>query len=279
MSDGKRATGARHLNDQDRPVDQTAPRDAVGRRPKASLVVARDIVRAMYEQGMRPGERYLSEADGIKQHGVGRGTYREAIRFLEHQGVIVVRSGVGGGPEIAQPGWANLAATVALLLQFADAPLLSILDARVAIEPGMAELAAANATDAEITRMQIDLDTIAAHLGTYRRFSPAYLQYWNDLASSTHNALLAFLSPALRAIVYSAGFVPNELYREQILSQLREVHEAVATHDGPAAFDRMRALEIGYRQRLVDGYPRQVQRVISSADLQHGLFTDFEGTS
>jgi DNA-binding FadR family transcriptional regulator len=235
------------------------------------MVVARQIVRTMYEQGMRPGQRYLSEAEGLKHHGVGRGTYREAIRFLEHQGVIVMRSGVGGGPEIVQPGWADLAGTVTLLLQFADAPLRTILDARVVMEPGMAELAAVNATATEITRMQIDLDEIERHLGVYRDFSEAYLSYWNDLAASTHNPLLAFLSPALRAIVNSAGFTPNELYREQILTRLRGIHQAVAAHDGAAASLRMRELEVEYRERLSAGYPRQVDRVISWADLQQVL--------
>jgi GntR family transcriptional repressor for pyruvate dehydrogenase complex len=238
---------------------------------KASLVVARQIVRTMYEQGMRPGDRYLTEAEGQKRHGVGRGTYREALRYLEHQGVIVMRSGVGGGPEIVQPGWADLAGTVTLLLQFADAPLLTILDARVVLEPGMAELAAVNASPAEITRMQIDLDEIERQLGVYREFSKAYLAYWNDLAASTHNPLLAFLSPALRAIVNSAGFTPNELYREQILSRLHGIHEAVAAHDRAGASARMRELEVEYRERLVAGYPRQVERVISWADLQQVL--------
>ena len=243
-------------------------------RQKASLVVALDVVREMSEQGMRPGERYLSEAEGIKHHGVGRGTYREAIRFLEHQGVIVMRAGAGGGPEIATPGWPNLASTMALLLQFANAPLLTILDARVAVEPGMAELAATNATAADITRMQIALDEIGRNLGVYREFSRAYLGYWNDLATSTHNALLAFLSPALRAIVNSAGFIPNELYREQILGRLRAIHEAIAAHDCQTAYVRMRELEVEYRRRLVEGYPRQVERVISWADLQEALLAN-----
>ena len=58
---------------------------------KTSILVARDIVQTMYDQGMKPGDRYLSEADAIRHHKVGRGTYREALRFLESQGVIVMR--------------------------------------------------------------------------------------------------------------------------------------------------------------------------------------------
>ncbi|MFD2351449.1 FadR/GntR family transcriptional regulator [Nonomuraea ferruginea] len=213
------------------------------RRPKLSLEVARQIVETMRDSGMGPGDRYLPEAEAMRRHGVGRGTYREALRFLEHQGLIVMRPGPNGGPEIVQPGWPNLASTVALLLQFAGAPLSSVLDARVMIEPGLAELAARNATDEELAAMAGDLDAIERGLGSYRAFSAAYESYWRHLAESCHNELFAFLSPALRAIVNSAGFVPDERYRAQVLGWLRTVHAAVAARDAQAARDAMRELE------------------------------------
>jgi DNA-binding FadR family transcriptional regulator len=245
---------------------------AVGRaarsaKTKASLLLARDIVETMYEQGMRPGDRYLPEAEAIRHHKVGRGTYREALRFLENQGVIVMRSGPTGGPEISQPGWPHLASSIALLLQFADAPLRTLLEARIAIEPGMAELAATNATDDEIAAMALDLIAIEVGIGTYRKFWPAYLAYWRDLAASSHNPLMAFLSPALRAIVNSAVFVPNEPYRLEILGRLQGIHEAVANHDASRAWSAMRELEVEFHRRLTEGYPRQVDRVIAWSDL------------
>jgi GntR family transcriptional repressor for pyruvate dehydrogenase complex len=249
-------------------IDMVAPgRVAHPARTKASLLLARDIVETMYEQGMVPGERYLSEAEAIRHHRVGRGTYREALRFLESQGVIVMRSGPAGGPEISQPGWAHLASAIALLLQFAGAPLREVLDARIALEPGMAELAALNATDEEIAAMDLDLLAIEVELGTYRKFSAAYQAYWRDLAASSHNSLMAFLSPALRAVVNSAGFVPNEPYRLEILGRLRGIHAAVAGHDAPSAWQAMRDLEVEYHRRLTEGYPRQVGRVVAWSDL------------
>jgi DNA-binding FadR family transcriptional regulator len=178
-----------------------------------------------------------------------------------------MRSGPGGGPEISQPGWPNLASTIALLLQFAEAPLRELLEARKAIEPGMAEMAALNATDDEIDAMALDLVTIEMEIGNYRKFSNAYLAYWRDLARSSHNALLAFLSPALRAIVNSAGFVPNEPYRLEVLARLRTIHNAVAAHDAPAAWTAMRDLEVEFCRRLAEGYPRQIDRVIAWSDL------------
>jgi GntR family transcriptional repressor for pyruvate dehydrogenase complex len=238
-----------------------------GRKEKAAVGLAQDIVQAMYESRMKPGDRYLSEAEAQRKHGAARNTLREALRFLEMQGVLSVRAGPGGGPEVGRPSWPHLASTIALLLQFADAPFRTVIEARTVIEPGMAEMAAGNATDDEIAEMARDLDDIERCIGVYRQFSVAYLRYWRHLAESTHNPLIAYLSPALRAIVESGGFVPNEVYRTEILGRLREVHALIAARDGEAARIRMVALEQGFLQRLNEGYPRQMDRIVAWSDL------------
>ena len=231
-------------------------------RVKASLQLARDMVQTMYDAGMKPGDRYLSEAEGIRVHGVSRGTYREALRFLEHQGVIVLRSGPTGGVEISRPDSGHLASTIALLMQFADAPLRSILEARMAIDPGMAELAAQHATADEIDAMAEELVVMDANLGHYRAWNEAYNAYWHDLAASSHNPLLASLSPALRTIVNSGGFVPNERYRADTVSRLRKLHKTVAAHDSSAARAAMLEIDRSFHERLAEGYPQQYDRVV-----------------
>lgn len=225
------------------------------------------MVQDIYDSGMKPGDRYLSEAEGLRKHKVGRGTYREALRFLELQGVIVMRSGPTGGAEIGEPDWRNLASTVALLMQFAEAPLGSILEARIAIEPGMAELAALHATDDEIEDMATKLLAIEVNVGHFPSWSVAYNAYWRVLAESSHNPLLASLSPALRAIVNSGGFVPNEPYRGEVLGRLRKVHAAIAAHDPIAARHAMLELEVEFQRRLTEGYPRQLERVVCWPDV------------
>ena len=234
---------------------------------KAAIRLAEKIVQTMYEAGMKPGDRYLSEADALKKHGVARATLREALRFLEIQGVLAVRAGPGGGPEVGKPSWPHLASTLALLLQFEGARFQSVLEARSVLEPGMVELAAANATDEEIAAMGETLDEIAQNLGVYRKFQAAYVKFWGQMARATQNPVIALLSPALRAIVESAGFVPNELYRAEVLQQLRKIYAALAEHNTAGARAAMTDLEAQFLRRLSAGYPRQMERVIAWSDL------------
>jgi len=258
----------------ERRLESSTPRNHRGTGLKASMQTARAMVQTLYDRNLKPGQRYLSESDGIQEHGVGRGTYREALRFLELQGVLVMRSGPAGGPEVSQPDWRNLASTIALLMQFAGAPLRSILDARIAIEPGMAEFAASHATLSEIDEMEAQLALIEASIGHYESWSAAYHGYWEALARSSHNQLLAALSPALRAIVNSGGFVPDEPYRVETLQRLKTIHAAVAAQDPAKARECMLELELEFRRRLSEGYPRQLDRVVCWPDvvvtLDHG---------
>jgi DNA-binding FadR family transcriptional regulator len=238
---------------------------------KASLQLACDMVQAMYDAGMKPGDRYLSEAEGIRVHGVSRGTYREALRFLEHQGVIVLRSGPSGGVEISRPDSRHLASTIALLMQFADAPLRSILEARIAIDPGTAELAAEHASSAEIDALAAELVVMDANLGHYPTWNVAYNAFWHGLAASSHNPLLAGLGPALRSIVNSGGFVPDERYRADTVTRLRRLYDAVAAHHPAEARAAMLAIDKAFDERLAEGYPQQYDRVVCWPEIAAAL--------
>jgi GntR family transcriptional repressor for pyruvate dehydrogenase complex len=237
------------------------------RPPKAAQRLAQEIVATIAETGMRPGDRYLNEADAIERHGVARSTYREALRYLEIQGVVDMRVGPGGGAEIRQPGPDQLASSLALLLQFADAPLRSVLEARQAIEPGMAEMAARAATDDDLATMAAALTEIDAALGDYPRFVAAYHRFWTAFADATHNPLLRLLGPALRAIVDSAGFVPNETYRAETLSRLLALHAALMAGSETAARAAMLGVDLAFLDRLTTGYPRRVEQIVAWSDL------------
>jgi GntR family transcriptional repressor for pyruvate dehydrogenase complex len=248
--------------------------ESPARKTKVALRLAKEVVQSIYDNKLVPGQRYLSESEALQRLGASRGTYREALRFLEIQGILEIRAGPGGGPEIRRPSWPQLSSTIALLLQFAEAPLRVILEARIVLEPGVAKMAAANATDGDIATMARDLDAIEDGLGDYRKFAPAYLRYWNDLAESTHNAFLSLLSPALRAIVNTARAVPNEPYRVHLLERLRAIHAAVAAHDQATAATTVAALEEEFLRRLMTGYPRHFDRVVAWSDIDADLGVD-----
>ena len=231
----------------------------LGRPRRASDEAAHAIVDAVLDADRA---RYHSEADALYELGVGRGTYREALRFLERLGVVEVRSGPGGGPARRMPDAADVASVIALWMESSDASLRSVLQARGVIEPGIARLAAEQATADQVAAMAAALDDVERGLGDIATFSVAYRRYWDLLAEAAANALLSLLGPALRTIVNSGGFAPDEIYRARILDGLREIHAAVADRRPADAEAATRALDIEFTRRLEAGYPRQIERPV-----------------
>ncbi len=237
------------------------------KKSKTAILLARDIVRAIYENKLKPGDRYFSEEEALRRHGVARNTLREALRYLEFQGALEIRPGPGGGAVVAQPDWTHLASTLALLLQFANAPLRSVFEARVAIDPGMAELAARNAGADDLARLDDALAQVEANLGDYRKFHQAYMRFWDHLAASTGNAILALLTPSMRRIIHSAVFVPTEPSRADLLVRLRRIRDAVARHDEPGARLATSEFDSDLLARLTKAYPRQLEGVVAWSDV------------
>lgn len=239
-------------------------------KEKAAARVAQEIVQTIYEEGLRPGDRYLSEAEALARHNVSRATFREALRFLEFQGVVKVRAGPGGGAIVQRPDWPHLASTFALLLQFAGAPLSTVMAARAALEPSMAEAAARNASEAAIAHLGTLLAQVEANLPDPQRFGQAYRAFWTAVADATGNALMAMLWPALRMLIDSGGFIPNERYRASLIERMRTLLLCIEARDTAGAAALVAALDGEFATRLAELYPLRIERIIAWSDLQTG---------
>jgi DNA-binding FadR family transcriptional regulator len=123
------------------------------RNLKTSERIARDIAAYIVDHRLPEGARLPREKEMMEMLGVGRMTLREALRLLETQGVIDIRSGANGGPVIRRPRPQDLAGTLTLVLQFHDATLADVMFARQALEPMIASLAAEHATAAQLEQL------------------------------------------------------------------------------------------------------------------------------
>jgi DNA-binding FadR family transcriptional regulator len=220
---------------------------------------------------MQPGDRYYSEAEALKLHAVSRGTLREAIRFLQIQGVVDIKPGPGGGTFVGKPNWEQLASTLALVLQFSGASIESLIQARTAIEPGIARLAAKCASEEDLAVMREALDEMDKRLDNYPAYYRAYGRFWNRVAIATQNPLLEMLSPALRKLTRSGGIVPDEVGRASALERARGVFAAIADHDEDAAYQAMAELEQNYIKSMRTNYPRQISKVVAFSETDPDL--------
>jgi DNA-binding FadR family transcriptional regulator len=211
--------------------------------PKAADVLVRKL-RARIVDGYFPaGSALPTERELVVQTGTSRTTVREALRILETQGLLQIRAGRAGGAFVRQPNSDLVAHSVSLLIQGHKIRLDSLLEAREAMEPICAQLAAANRTDADLAAMA----AANAVVGDPTCALPAYLQANVDwhlaVAAATHNEILSAFMVALSQAIYSSTenerFVDDEI-RALSAKAHRAVMDSIASGDSAAAGRRMK---------------------------------------
>ncbi|MGA1599234.1 MAG: FadR/GntR family transcriptional regulator [bacterium] len=69
---------------------------------KRSDLVAEQIKEDIITKRLPPGERLSDEKDFLKTYRVSKGTMREALKALEVQGLVNIRTGPGGGASVSR---------------------------------------------------------------------------------------------------------------------------------------------------------------------------------
>lgn len=155
------------------------------RTPRASEAAIEQIVRAISEGDIRPGDRLPSERTLAWQMEVSRPTLREGIKVLADAGVLDVRPGPGGGafvltdvvpPELRLP-----------LRELRIGEISGVLEARRVLEPRVAQLAAVYAREEDFDRMRLTIDLMGKAPHEHERFHQLDLRFHLDIARATGN--------------------------------------------------------------------------------------------
>ncbi len=212
------------------------------RAPKTALLVARRIVREIERMELAPGDKLPPEKVMFQNYQVGRGTLREALRFLELQGILSLKPGPGGGPVVERPDASNLATLLVLLLQFSDARYQSVVEARSGLEPIMAELAARRITPEGLADLAESVSTMERHLNDHSVFLEANRRFHDIIAWSSGNALFGYLVDALIGVLdgTALGIEYPAHRRGPILKAHQRIYLALEQHDPDAAREAMR---------------------------------------
>jgi GntR family transcriptional repressor for pyruvate dehydrogenase complex len=212
---------------------------------KRYQAIVDDIVEGIRVGAFRPGGLLPSERALASRYSVGRGTIREAIRVLEHSGVIEVRTGTGTlVTEEALSQSVILRAKAAILGEFSP---LDIIMTRLMIEPYCASYAAEN-------RHQHDLQVLRTTLEEHERLWKAGqnpeqidLTFHLLLSSATHNPVTTSIVQRLVDVMNQRSWRElkhqsrnREGEQERILSQHRAIFSAVEAREPEMASDCMR---------------------------------------
>jgi DNA-binding FadR family transcriptional regulator len=238
----------------------------VARPQKTALILAQRIVGDVQRGGLAPGDKLPSERLMMEQYDVGRGTLREALRYLEFQGLLSFKPGPGGGPVVQKPGADSLAATLSLLLQFDGAPYRVIAEARAAFEPLMARLAAERITADRLGELEKTLIDMENGLEDNEAYLDANTRFHDVIAWASDNSLFGFLVDVMVGSMDLSGAAHGIQYpttkRRAVLTAHRNIFEAIEKGDPAGAEDAMQSHIQEYFDYARRRFPEAMDRLI-----------------
>jgi DNA-binding FadR family transcriptional regulator len=235
------------------------------RPQKTAVLVAQRIVADIQRRGNKVGDRLPPERVMLEEYNIGRGTLRESLRFLELQGIIVLKPGPGGGPIVQQPDGSGLATALTLLLQFENAPFRTITEARTALEPMIARLAASRMSDEQMEDLRYSVDQMGEHLGDEAVFLEMNQRFHDIIARNSGNPLFGHLIETLLHMMDGSaiGVDYPEHRRKAVYKAHAAIFEALESRDPDAAAATMHEHILEYANYVERKFPQVLDTPIS----------------
>lgn len=232
---------------------------------KVGDFVARELANAIVRDSVAPGSILPSDSELAQRYGVGRASVREALRILESLGVLRLKTGPGGGPIVTATDGRTFARVATLFFQLQGATVEDVLQARIALEPIISRLAAANPDQSKrelLSQVVEQLEAGAKHDLPSAQVSHG-LDFHHVLASLSANPVLELHSEALNEVIrLISPFEPRYDY-DKVRSEHLQIADAVARGDLEAAAEADRRHMVAVRDFLVQTQPELLTRRIA----------------
>lgn len=232
---------------------------------KISERIAREILHDIHHRKLAPGTSLPSETAMLERFGVGRASLREALRILEINGLVRIKTGPGGGPIVAAPDSRDFGQMSTLHYQAQGATFRELLDSRAALEPMLAARAAAR-TGQDAGRL------VRAAFEYSKQFSVSddleYAETHSDFHAAVFeasgNPVLALLANSIKDIwsVRVTAVLFSEDKRPLIDQAHADITRAIERHDARKAEQLMRDHMEYYQQYCELRYPARLDDTV-----------------
>lgn len=205
---------------------------------RASDEVVHQIKARILSGRLAPGDHLPSEKELAEQFGLSRITIRDALRVLESEGLIEIRVGARGGAFVARPSADRVGESLTNLMRLQQISIRELVEARLAVEPYVAYLAAQRATPEDIAAMERAVDGArAARESGDERFVPHSVAFHIALAEAAKNQALLFTVNSIRPPFHAAlaALVPADDMAERAITDHRQILAAIKARDSERA--------------------------------------------
>ncbi|MCU1401467.1 MAG: nanR 1 [Acidimicrobiales bacterium] len=219
------------------PVTMAGRRNQVAGTKLASSIAGK-IVSDLSAAGWPEGTVFGSETELLQRYGVSRAVFREAVRLLEHQQVVRMRRGPGGGLVVGTTSIQSVTDAFMVYLVYIQATLAEVYEARLAVEEAAAELASQRLSEEGIVRLREQArQELAGEVTDHRQLHAL-------TAHLTGNPALEFFVDLLNRVTLLYHPEKSRMFTAPVLSASADAHskiiDSIVSGNATRARDRMR---------------------------------------
>lgn len=214
------------------------------RRIKRADQIVEAIKRWVAVNGRQPGDRLPNERELMEQFDCSKGTVREALKSLEVQGLVSIRTGPNGGAMLERVPYARASDLLRNYLHFEQPSGPDVYALRTLVEPEIAAQVTPLLSDEDLARLEALMekcDHPAQDFDERIAQRIAELEFHAVLAERCTNPLLAFIGRFLNdlirdLVIFKKARLPEQ--REFSCANLdyhRRLLEAFRARDAEAA--------------------------------------------
>ena len=171
---------------------------------RVSEDVAAQIKRAILSGKLKPGDKLPTERELVEQFHASRVSVREAVRALEHLGLVRIKRGHGGGTYVTGADHHRVAESFWIKMQLSKGTLNHLTEARLLLEPGLCRLAAQHATSHDLSRLEAVVAEQEAAVRAKRETASYDLKFHRTLIEAARNPILALTTVAVIDLLVNA---------------------------------------------------------------------------
>src|SRR6478735_4616761 len=191
----------------------------------SSQIVA-DVRDALFAKKLKPGDSIGTENEIAARYGVSRIVARDALRTLQALGIAEIKMGKGGGARVAHGNPRLFAEALAVQLDLTGVSAAEIMDAQRAIECLAAELAAENATKADVAKLRRLLADAEAAMDDLDLFTRLSRDFHLAVAEASHNRVLVVQLISLEHVSWPSR---NPTLTAKVARRILDAHKELAS--------------------------------------------------
>ena len=203
--------------------------------------IADQIRELIYSGVFKPGDKLPSERELAGQFKAGRMVVREALRTLEHSGLIYIKQGSYGGAFIKDADATVMTRSISDMVRIGNVTLQNLTEARLGIEMFLLELAMTRMTDDDLELLEKNIVGAGDKIRKGVRTLDENTAFHVLLAKASKNPLCETIIKSIMEVTKSfmSSLKPEMAYVNRVLDYHKEIFQSIREKNFQNAREKM----------------------------------------